>query len=609
MFRSVLLATLALSAAHAATPSASSEYRDDEGERFPAANAFDGRMTTAWFEGEISEEDGRWIELRFDRETEIHSVSIWPGDLSRGTRSLRETTRPAAVTVTLIASDGTEVTDSRRLVDVALDRPDRIDIPVEGPARTVRVAIDEIYEGPVNRRLAIAEIGFNVTDEAPVPGSDRLQEWLGSTAGTRAAERDAEDFAELLEAMALPETAEEPTEDQLEEAREAEASLRERAAEGAPYLQAQVRRYVPQGFWTQAIPPQAEAVEQLYSLLDPSVIPSLELAAVRSTGTEARRLWAGVEKYQALAQLRGGVRRNVPAWGQEGWSPGQFQAFGEPMQLEVDQLGLVYVADPANNRVQRFNRSGQVEQTWGAGEPGVGNEWIGGSRRYYPQGSAAGTGSGVFTTALDVTILPGKEADGFAAIDGVGQVQVFDAEGNFVRSWRIPTQGRISPRLGGQVYLEYSKNKLVAIWGDHGYVFNLEGDNLSDFTLEDGTPSGAMVLKNGKLGLVYPDGLIMYSLDGFRHGTIMGPELEQGYEYWDVAFDENKTLWAVTDTGWIYQFKKPGKELFRWQFNDAAMTAPRLDVHEGRAYISQGNRIVVVDVAEEMARREAEAAE
>jgi outer membrane protein assembly factor BamB len=155
--------------------------------------------------------------------------------------------------------------------------------------------------------------------------------------------------------------------------------------------------------------------------------------------------------------------------------------------------------------------------------------------------------------------------------------------------------------------LEYGKKKLVAIWGNQGYVFKIDGTELGNFELEDGTPSGAMMMKNGKLGVIYQQDLILYSLDGFRYGSIMGPELSEGFESWDVAVDNEGRLWALTDTGWLYKFKKPGKKVFEWHFTETPVSLPRIDVHDGRVFLSQGNSIQVIDALEEMARLEAAA--
>ena len=89
------LATLTLAgAATAGTPKASSELKNDDGERYPVSLAFDGLLHTGWAEGEMGDGTGSWLELPLDGLTEVRSVSIWPGNMSLGERSLREFGRP-----------------------------------------------------------------------------------------------------------------------------------------------------------------------------------------------------------------------------------------------------------------------------------------------------------------------------------------------------------------------------------------------------------------------------------------------------------------------------------------------------------------------------------
>lgn len=598
--RAVLLGLLLPAVAAAGAPRASSEHRDEEGTRYTAAQAFDGQLSTAWApESDAAEGGGAWVELPFDRPTDVRSVSVWPGELSRGTRSMREWSRPRTVTVTLITA-GEPVSVTRRVPDPALDRPARIDVPIVGAARAVRVTVDDVYEGPVHRRVAIAEIA--VDHDTDPPGIARLREWLASDAGSREAARDTTAL-ELSVAML-------GNEEDLEAQREARAALMERVAEGAPYVRERVRRDIPVGYRVRAIPPDPAALRVLIDLQDPGVIPALERAALRATGAEERRLWELVERYQAFAVLRAGARMNVPAWGQEGWSPGELQPFEEPLQLEVDRFGLAYVADLGNHRVQRFGERGLVDRAWGADRPGISNAWLGGTRRWYAAGAEAGDGPTQFTNPLDLTIVPGKDADGFAVLDAERWVRVFDAEGVPQAAWRVDTRAPLTSGLGGQAYLEFVKGRLVVLWKDQGRVYKLDGTEVSRFTLEDGTPSGAVVLKNGKLGLIYQQELVMVSLDGFRHGTILGPELDQGFESWDVALDEERRLWAVTDTGWLYRFKKPGVIEWKLRFTTDSVNLPRLAARAGRAYITRrGGRIQVVDALEQLAAEAAEAAE
>ena len=53
-------------------------------------------------------------------------------------------------------------------------------------------------------------------------------------------------------------------------------------------------------------------------------------------------------------------------------------------------------------------------------------------------------------------------------------------------------------------------------------------------------------------------------MGGFRHGAIMGEGiLGQDFEDMDLTLDEEGKLWVVTDSGWVYKFKKPGKLEFK----------------------------------------------
>ena len=48
-------------------------------------------------------------------------------------------------------------------------------------------------------------------------------------------------------------------------------------------------------------------------------------------------------------ELIGGGDRNITFWGQEGWEEGALRGFGEPLSIEVDQFGDLYIADVGNH--------------------------------------------------------------------------------------------------------------------------------------------------------------------------------------------------------------------------------------------------------------------
>ncbi|MCA9571516.1 MAG: discoidin domain-containing protein, partial [Myxococcales bacterium] len=176
--------------AAAGSATASSELVERDGTKHPASAAVDGLLTTAWAEAEMGTGEGAWIEVRLDRATDITSVSLWPGDLRRGERSLKENGRPHTVTVQLL--DGSQVVAEQevRVRDGAEQGEQRVDVPIAGTARSVKVRIDQAYAGFLYNDTYVSEIAVNFLEGAPeVPA---LEAWKASRTGTRAAEAHEE---------------------------------------------------------------------------------------------------------------------------------------------------------------------------------------------------------------------------------------------------------------------------------------------------------------------------------------------------------------------------------------------------------------------------------
>ncbi|TVQ93855.1 MAG: hypothetical protein EA397_03635 [Deltaproteobacteria bacterium] len=589
-----LLSSLAL-----AGPKASSELRDSEGQRHTAQMAFDGLLSTGWAEGEDGHGEGSWLELALDRPTDVKSVSIWPGNLSKGRRSLAEYGRPRTVTVTLFLTDGSQVTHEERFTDGRLERagPQRIDIAIEGKARRMRVTIDDVYEGGVFNHTFIAEIAVNFAGGEMHPAVARARSYQESGPGLKAKEQNHEEVIALFTQIQEAEFGD----------RDALQELIDRAGDGAPYLRRQAAR-VPFGFRVQALPPDESALQALQKLQDANAIPAFEMAALRSVGKQQRLLELQTEYFYALSQLIGGGDRNIPVWGQPGWEPGALQAFGEPMNLEVDRWGDVYVADLGNHRVVRFNPEGRHQKIWG-GEAGITNVWFSQTRPYYVGGAMPGDKPGTFSNPVDLDLIPGKEGEGFVTLDATGRVQLFDEDGRPVRSWSVRTRRELRPNVGGEGYVLHARGKIVVVWRNEVFVYGQDGEELSNFKLEEGSANGAEALKNGKLLLIFSDKLVQYSTDGFRHGTVIqATDIGPGIEDWAVTFDERNKLWAVTDTGWLVKYKRPGKVDFKVRFSDVDLIRPRVAVFDGIAYITDRGRILKIDALalKEKQEREAE---
>ena len=602
--RVIPLLVLGTSVALAGSPKASSTLRDSDGVQHTASKAFDGLLQTGWAEGTEGLGDGSWIELPLDRAVDVSSVSVWPGNLSQGARSLREYSRPRTLNVSLTLMDGTTVDKEVRIPDTRETGPKRVDIPIEGKAKKIRVMIGDSYEGGVFTDVFISEIAVNFKDGANPKIVERLRAWEETSSGRRAVDKNKTEIVKLFETINAAEFGDS----------ESLQRIMDRAGDGAPYLRERVRRTVPAGYRVQALPPDAVAIKALLKLKDANAIPAIQMAALRVQKKEARNLQNKVEVFYADQELRGGGDRNVPYWGQEGWELGALRSFGEPMGIEVDSFGSIYVADLGNHRVQRFSPEGRQEKLWG-GEPDISNVWFSGDRTYYVAGSAPGDKPGEFVNPVDVIVIPSKEGDGFAILDAKGRIQLYDPEGRNTIGWQIRSDLPISPGVGGEGYLAYSKGHIVAVWGDEAYSFLPNSEEVAQWTIKDGVPNAVESLKNGKLVMVFGRELIQYSSDGFRHGTVMNSDdLGTGLEDWDVSVDEKGKLWVVTDTGWAIKYKRPGKIDYKVKVSEYDYIRPRFAVMDDMLYILERDKINKVDALElhrkaELAEADAAAAE
>lgn len=598
-----IAAWILVAGAWAGTPKASSELKDTAGTKHTAAQAFDGLLDTGWAEGDMGPGTGSWIELALDGPTDVQSISLWPGNLSLGERSAREYGRPRLIKVSLLDTGGEPVVVDVTVLDPGERGPLRTDVDIAGTARRIRIDVVEAREGGVFNDMFIAEVAVNfVKGDAP-KSVEKLTAWQDSAAGKDAAEKNRVEVVALYEKV----------KSEAEGYTDAFKELMTRAGEGAPYLRKQVLALAPAGFRVLALPPDDVAVDALLKIKDSNAIPAIERAALRSRGTEARKLLGQVEVFRAYQDLVGGGRFNIPPYGSTGWEKGALQGFGEPLPIEIDAWGNVYVADVANHRVQRFDTQGVVQQQWGHAEAGITNTWYTDSKRtHYVAGSLPGTGAGEFSTPVALARIPGKEGDSLAVLDAKGRVSVIDADGKLTPLVTLPFEDGLVPGVGGEGHLEYSPKgggRFISIWGNEGWVHDATGAELGHFELEDGSPTGSMLLKNGKLALIYGKQLVMYSLDGYRHGDLMNGVLGGGFEAWDITVDLEGKVWVVTDKGWLYKLKKPGVIDFGVQVAETSLDAPRVAVIDGMAFITDRDAILRVDALELRASQDLAAAE
>ncbi len=585
----------------AAAPSfatASSTVQDEAGKHV-ADLAVDGLLQTGWGEGAAGMGEGSWIEVDLRQATRIEELSIWPGNLKEGKKSFREYARPRTITLLF---DGKKWGDPVRIQDGM----QRFDLPVDVTARKIRIQVDEVYEGFVFPDLYISEIAVNFRGEAgKIP--PRLQDWMDSKVGKQLEE---EYLAALKDRFAAHKKAEFGAPEALD-------WIMDACGDGRPYLRAQVLKITNAGHRAAAIVSDPEALSALRKLKDPNAIPAVEMAQLRAVGKERAHLVDLVEIFYAYQELIGGPDPNVPYWGAKGWADGALQSFGEPMPIVVDRHGGVYIADIGNNRIQRFADDGRPDKTWGAATD-IANNWFHRGRPWYVSGSGAGEDPGQFHNPIDVELIPEKETDGFAVLDALGRVQIFDSEGSIVRSWRVRTKQKVEPGVGGEGYLAWlpGKEHVYVFFGDEAVGYNTYGEEVARFEIEDGTPNAVVVDPKGRFLLAFHDKVVRYNTDGFRDQVVL--ELDRyvkGFEDLDIAFDEDGRLWVVVDTGWVIKFKKPGKVEFKIEVTEYSLEHPRLAVLDDMVYISERDHVLKFDAlkvklaAEEKARRFKEAEE
>lgn len=574
---SLFLALLS-STALAGTATASSVMTDVEG-KHPADLAFDGLLGTGWAEGEMGPGAGSWLEVDLGAATKIENVSLWPGNLSKGERTFKEYGRAKVLQVWV---DGVKVGEPLRIQSVMK----RLDIPVESNGRKVRVEFVEAFEGGVYSDMFVAEMAVNFTEGERARAVEKVDAWRASKEG-QAAQKKYEE-----QALAAYDKHKADVYD-----KESLQFLIDAAGEGPEYLRKKVTSLVPLGYRAAALVPDDMAMSAIRKLKDPTGIPGLEYAAMRAIGAQQREIEDQVEYFYAWRDLAGGGRRNIRAWGESGWEVGALQSFGEPLPIEIDRLANGLIVDTANNRIQRFTTQGISDKQWGAPKD-VTQYWYGLSRAWYAGGAMANEDAGSFMNPLDIVLIPGKEADGFAVLDAAGRLQIFDEEGNGQIGWTVPSDDQAEPKVGGEAYLAYlpKKEQMVAIIGNDAFVFDMKSEKVGQWIVKDGTPNAVEVGEDGKIYMAFGKEIITYNSDGFRYGTVIDQKiLGEGFEDMDITVDEAGEMWVLVDTGWVFKFKKPGKLDWKLKAVDHELIHPRFGVFQGNLLITDRDTIVPVD--------------
>ncbi|MES2640034.1 MAG: hypothetical protein V4850_11145 [Myxococcota bacterium] len=604
MLSLLLVASLAASSAHA--KATASSVAEDTAGKHTADLALDGLLSTGWAEGGMGHGDGSWWEFDLATPTKLEVVSFWGGNLSQGKKSFREYARPKLVRVFVDGVQQGDKDDAGEFKGFRLqDELKRIDIPVDvAAAKKVRIEVVESFEGIVFADCYLSEVAINFTEGERGRAVEKVDAWRAGKEGAKLLEKHE---AEVVEAF----TAHMADEDE----NVALDFLMAAAGDGPTYLRKKVTSLVPEGYRAAAIVPDEKAMEAILKLKDPNGIPGLEMAALRSIGKQQKQIRENIEIFYAYQELKSGGRRNIRAWGEPGWEVGALRSFGEPTAVEIDRFGQIYVADVGNNRVQMFGQEGLSAKQWGA-KPDISNAWFDGRRTWYASGSGSGEEQGSFINPVDIELIPGKEADRFATLDATGRVQVFDEEGRPLIGWTVRVDHKMQPKVGGEGYLAWvpQKKQLVVFIGTTATVFTLDSEEVNRWQVKDGTPNAVETGKDGKLYMVFGSNITQYGTDGFRFATVIGDDiLGEGFEDVDLTKDEAGRIWVLTDTGWVFNFKKPGKLDWKVKVSDIAFERPRFAVSQGMVFVTDRDRLVKVDAlqlrADEVDAKKAAAAD
>ena len=601
--------SLLLLASLAYARSAASSAGTSEAGKHPSDLALDGLLSTSWAEGEPGSGEGTWWEFELPSATAIESISVWPGNLAEGKRSFREYGRPKVIRVFV---DGVAQGEKERIDEGVktmlphrlLDEMQRWDLPVSVTGKKIRIEVVEAYEGSVFDDLHVAEVAINVTEGERARAVGKVDAWRTGKEGEKLQVKHEAEVVAAFDAH----RADDDEDTGL-------GFLMAAAGEGAPYLRKKVGSLVPEGYRAAGLVSDPKAMEALLKLKDPNGIPGLEMAALRALGKEQKKVRSDIEYFYAYADLKSGGRRNIKAWGESGWEVGALRSFGEPLPLEVDRFGQIYVVDTGNNRLQRFTQDGITDKQWGAPKD-VSQAWFDGRRTWYAAGSNAGEETGQFVNPVDVVLIPGKEDDRFAVLDARGRVQVFMPDGSPQIGWKVRVDDEMQDNVGGEGYLAWlpKKKALVAFVGDTAVAYALDGkqdgQELWRWEVKDGTPNAVEVGKDGRLYMTFGKLIVAYNTDGFRYGQVTdGATLGEGFEDTDLTVDETGRLWAMTDTGWVFNFKKPGKLDWKVRVSDIELIRPRFAVSQGMVWYTDRDRIVRVDALQRHEQELADEAE
>jgi len=584
--RTLLLgALLTPTLAFAAPKFTASTAKKTEKKDHSAAMAFDGLLTTSWAEDKAGPGEGEWVEVDLGVDTKIGILTVWGGAFG-GREEWGGRNRAATITISGTGPDG-EFSKGAELGD----RYARKDISLNKTVRVLRITVDEIHNGSVFDETHIAEIGFDLKEDADPAWEEAIAKNLSRSRSTREL---AAQWPDVLRGHYDACKAD-------EEFRTNFKAIGAAAMHGPEYRVAQVQKVVPVGHRLKLMQFDETAVDMLGRLKDPNAILFLEAAAAGALSRDdSQWLMDSVRFFEAYQDLIRNPRATVPNWGSTGMEKGAFMGRGESLALAADSAGNVWVADTGNNRVQRLTAAGTPDKILGTEKKAIVESWFGDDSEPYAAGAAAGTKPGEFTQPLDLTV---GNYDILAVVDATLRVQLFDAEANFKKEWTLDTAWRPGGGSGiGTPIVSWKGDDFYFIVRDEVFVYTAEGELKTRYNLEGGAVQCAEIAAGGRL-LVRHVGtrdIIEYRPeDGFRNGTWIKKGLpDDGSEDWDIATDADDSVYIVTDAGRVYKYNKRGKFLKEYTVWENPRDVARVAAFSNLIYVSGKDEVARVEQEE-----------
>jgi DNA-binding beta-propeller fold protein YncE len=155
-------------------------------------------------------------------------------------------------------------------------------------------------------------------------------------------------------------------------------------------------------------------------------------------------------------------------WGKSGSGEGEFNFSREDGNLigaiALDTQGSVYVADNANQRIQKFDPQGKFLMEWGG----------------------KGTGDGQFLSPIGITV--DQQGNIYVIDDSRDEVQKFDKTGKFLLKWGSHGSGDGQLNFTGQLEADPQGNIYIADFANHRIQ---KFDSQGTFLVKWGTPGKA----------------------------------------------------------------------------------------------------------------------